>query len=260
MKTIENFKNLIRPLYKKLNFIKNILLKDFLDIEKIILFKKIYPYTMVSYQGLSNVYKLSKIIEKNETKGAFVECGVWKGGCAAIMGFVSKKAGSNRKIWLFDSFEGLPEPTKEDGFMAKEYSKNKIEGRLETIEKCVGPIKEVNNIFFEILKLKKEDIVIKRGWFQNTLPKAKSEIGPIAILRLDGDWYESTKVCLDNLYDNVIFGGYIIIDDYDYWEGCKKAVDEFLEERKINVNFIRICKSGVYFQVRDEKKNNLKYV
>ncbi|MDO8530224.1 MAG: TylF/MycF/NovP-related O-methyltransferase [bacterium] len=254
MKTIENFKNLIKEnknlysAYKKVKFIGEIPLKDFLNLRKLFLFRKIYPYTMVSYQGLSNVYKLSKMIEENKTKGAFVECGVWKGGCAALMGFVAQKARSRRKIWLFDSFEGLPEPTKEDGSMAKEYSKNKVEGKLETIEKCVGPIEEVNNIFFKILKLKKEDTIIKKGWFQNTLPKEKNEIGPIAMLRLDGDWYESTKCCLENLYDNVTIGGYILIDDYDYWEGCKRAVDEFLEERNINVNFVRIHEAGVYFK------------
>ena len=98
------------------------------------------------------------------------------------------------------------------------------------------------------MKVNKENTMIKKGWFQNTLPEIKDKIGPIAILRLDSDWYESTKCCLDNLYDNVIQGGYIVIDDYGCWEGCKRAVDEFLEKRNMKINLIKIDNSGVYFK------------
>ncbi|MEW6558372.1 MAG: TylF/MycF/NovP-related O-methyltransferase, partial [Elusimicrobiota bacterium] len=87
-----------------------------------------------------------------------------------------------------------------------------------------------------------------KGWFQETLPKAKSRIENIAILRVDCDWYESVRCCLDNLYDNLITGGYLIIDDYGHWEGCKKAVDEFLEKRKIKVRLNKIDYTGVWFQ------------
>ena len=93
-----------------------------------------------------------------------------------------------------------------------------------------------------------QNIVIKKGWFQDTLPRAKSEIGKVAILRLDGDWYESTKCCLDNLYENVSPGGYVIIDDYGYWEGCRQALDEFLHARKIGIELREIDHDGRYFQ------------
>ena len=173
-----------------------LLSKDFDDMGKLWLFLKIYPYTMVSYERLSNVYALGNEIEKNKLEGVFVECGVWKGGCAVIMGYVAQKAGNGRKTWLFDSFEGLPEPTEEDGEIAKHYSGNRNSGKLESVEKCVGPLEDVKKIFFEVLKLKPENVVISQGWFQNTLPLAKSEMGPISMLRLDGGWYESTKISL----------------------------------------------------------------
>ena len=80
------------------------------------------------------------------------------------------------------------------------------------------------------------------------MPQVKSAIGPIAILRLDADWYESTKCALENLYDNVVSGGYIVIDDYMYWEGCRKAVDEFLAKKDFNANLHKIDYKGVYFQ------------
>jgi hypothetical protein len=222
--------------------------KDIFDFRKLILFKKVYPYTMVTYKKLSNIYDLSKLVEKEKMEGAFVECGVWKGGCAAVAAFNAKEAKSNRKIWLFDSFEGLPEPTKEDGIVAKEYSDNKAEGKLKAIDRCVGPIEDVKKIFFDVLKINPEDVVIKKGWFQNTLPVEKNKIGPIAILRLDGDWYESTKCCLDNLYDNVVSGGYVVEDDYGHWEGSRKAIDEFLKRKGLSPIIVKIDYAGIYFK------------
>ncbi len=254
METIKYLKNLVKKnenllkAYRKIKFIKEIPLKDFFNPSKLVLFKKIYPYTMVDSKRLSNIYDLSELIEKNRVDGVFVECGVWKGGCAAIMGSVSKRARSNRKIWLFDSFEGLPEPTTEDGKIAKDYSQNRASGRLKTIDKCVGPLNDVKEIFFDILKINQDNVVIKKGWFQDTLPKARNEIGQISVLRLDGDWYESTKCCLDNLYDNVIVGGYIVVDDYGHWEGCKKAIDDFFMKRNIKTDLIKIDYAGVYFK------------
>jgi len=251
---MKQLKNIVRKnkilfsLANKLIFVKNIPLKDFLNFEKLWLFKKVYPYTMVGYARLSNVYELAHLIEKNKIKGVFVECGVWKGGCAAVMAFVSQKFSFGRKAWLFDSFEGLPEPTAEDGKTAKEYALNKAEGNLKTIDKCVAPLKDVEEIFFKILKLNKENVVISKGWFQDTLPENKEKIGKIALLRLDGDWYESTKCCLENLYDNVIIGGYIVLDDYGHWEGAEKALDEFFAKRKISPELIKIDYTGVYFQ------------
>ncbi|MDP3883007.1 MAG: TylF/MycF/NovP-related O-methyltransferase [Candidatus Staskawiczbacteria bacterium] len=203
---------------------------------------------MIGYKRLFNVYELAKTAIDNKIEGDFAECGVWKGGSTAVMGFLAQKEGKNRKTWLFDSFEGLPEPTEKDGFLAKSYSGDKNSGKLESINKCVGLLEDVEKIFFEILKLKKENIIIEKGWFQDVLPDAKKKMGKIAVLRLDGDWYESTKCCLENLYDNVTIGGYIIIDDYGDWEGAKKALDIFFIERNIKPELIKIDHTGVYFK------------
>lgn len=250
MKLKNKLKNFIKDnqLYKKIIFWKNISLKDLFSIEKLWLFAKVYPYTMSGYKRLSNVYELSKKIEEEKINGVFVECGVWRGGCASVMAYISKKAGSFRKTWLLDSFEGLPEPTKEDGAVAQVYSENRTEGKLETIDKCVGPLEDVKKIFFQILDINPENVVIKKGWFQNTLPEAKAKIGKISMLRLDGDWYESTKCCLENLYENVIVGGYVIIDDYGHWEGAKRALDEFFINKNIKPDLIKIDYTGVYFK------------
>ncbi len=238
----------IKKIARRVIFYLKVLAKDFKDLGKVRLLFKIYPYTMVGYYGLSNIYDLCRKAEKDKLKGVFAECGVWKGGSVAIMAFVAEKAGSGRKTWLFDSFEGLPEPTAQDGPRAKDYAAGKMSGKLATIEKCVGPLGDVKKIFFDILKINPGRVIIRKGWFQATLPKAKNEMVKISVLRLDGDWYESTKCCLDNLYDVVIPGGYVIIDDYGCWEGARQAVDEFFEKRGIKVDIIKIDSNAVYFK------------
>jgi len=215
--------------------------------EKQRLYWQIIPYTMCSYERLSNVYDLASEIERVGTAGAFVECGVFRGGCAALMAHVADRGGSGRKTWLFDSFEGLPEPTEKDGDEAREFAGERSSGTLSTIDRCVGPLEAVREILFDKLELNEERIVIRPGWFQDSLPTARDEIGPVSILRLDGDWYESTLCCLVNLYDNVVPGGYVILDDFNRWEGCKKATEDFLAERKITVKLNAIDDAGVYF-------------
>lgn len=180
--------------------------------------------------------------------GNYVECGVWKGGSAAIMVHLAQKYGSRRQVHLFDSFEGMPEPTKADGEMAVIFSEYKSTGRLESIKKTVGPLEEVKKLFFSILDLDRDNINFHKGWFQETLSQAKKAVGPIVVLRIDADWYESVKVCLEEFYDQVVPGGYVVFDDYGYWPGCRKAVDEFFQKRKIKPKLQKIDVSGVYFK------------
>lgn len=231
---------------KLIRAIKVIHWRDYFNFEKLYLYgNKISQYTMSGYRRFSNIYDLSETVEKESISGAFVECGVWKGGCAATMAYVAQKYNSDRKTWLFDSFEGLPEPSEKDGIVAK--SRMAINVKEEN-RKCVASVEDIEELFFQKLKLERKYVLIRKGWFQNVLPNVKNEIGAIAILRIDADWYESTKSCFDNLYDNVVSGGYVVIDDYGHWEGCRKAVDEFLESRNISVELVEIDYTGRYFK------------
>jgi len=230
------------------NFVKDFLLVAARHPEKRRLFLRVKPYTMSSVRRLDNVYQLANAVETAQLPGAFVECGVWNGGCGAVMAYVAKRANSGRVTWFFDSFEGLPEPVALDGTNAALYARSRTSGELKTIDQCVGSQERVEEVLFDRLRIDRAAVQIRKGWFQNTIPAAANEIGPIAILRLDGDWYESTKVCLENLFDNVVPNGYVIIDDYGFWEGCAKAVDEFLERRGLSVTLEPIDYAGRYFQ------------
>jgi hypothetical protein len=228
-------------------WVRKYLVHDPFNFKKQRLFRRVIHYTMCSYERLTNVYELVRLVEKERLPGAFVECGVWKGGCAGVMAYLTREARSGRKTWLFDSFEGLPEPTEKDGRQAVEFAGGKANGKLSPIDECEAALEDARRLLFSELKLDERDVVIEKGWFQHTLPGAKQRIGPIAILRLDGDWYDSTKCCLENLYDNVVAGGFVIIDDYLAWEGCRRAVDEFLEARDVKVEIVTIDSCGTYF-------------
>jgi O-methyltransferase len=96
---------------------------------------------------------------------------------------------------------------------------------------------------------------IRKGWFKDTLPIAKHEVGPISILRLDGDWYDSVLVGLECLYDLVVPGGYILIDDYGFWEGAQKATDEFRAKRGIRSPLIQTDHEERYWIKLEEKES-----
>ncbi len=192
------------------------------------LYWKVKSYTGVSLERLDNVYRLAREVEERNLEGALVECGVWKGGCAAVLAWVAREHGWRRRAHLFDSFEGLPEPTTVDGALAERYAGGRTSGRMESIGKCVGTLRDVEEIFFGRLRIERDRVSFHPGWFQETMPKARAEIGPIALLRLDADWYESTKVCLEALYPRVVPGGFVILDDYGKWEGCRRAFHEYM--------------------------------
>jgi O-methyltransferase len=165
--------------------------------------------------------------------GCFVECGVWKGGSSAIMALAIKDARQKRHLHLFDSFEGLPEPTDKDGESAIAYSQGRNQGKLVTINQCRASLDEVRFLMLDNIKADNGLVHFHVGWFQNTIPATANQLGPIALLRLDGDWYDSTKICLEHLYPLVSPGGIIILDDYNCWEGCRKATDEYRSQHQI---------------------------
>lgn len=194
-------------------------------------YRRIAPYTMLPFDALSQAQDAVDDVDARKIPGAIVEMGCWKGGCGAVMAWRSKRNGSDRPIWLFDSFEGIPELAEQDREWA-EHSRLKMREKGQTGLKPAGyylaSVSDVEAALVAVGATAKARIV--KGWFQDSLPPAKSEIGSIAVLRLDGDLYESTKFCLEELYGQVAVGGWIIIDDF-HLEGCRKAIFEFMGQR-----------------------------
>ena len=182
------------------------------------IYRKYSAYTQI--HEAKYVDNLDLCARFEAVRGCVIECGVWRGGMSAGMAQV---LGADRQYFLFDSFEGMP-PAREDldGAAAIAWQNN-----------TTGPIYRNNNIAAEeeaaaAMKLSgATSFSLVKGWFNETTPGFAPPC-EIAVLRLDGDWYDSTRVCLENLYPHVAPGGIVIIDDYYNWEGCARAVNEFL--------------------------------
>lgn len=203
------------------------------------------PYTMGGSKALENAFQVVLLANQRRIPGALVECGVAEGGTAAMMALSTRhlSEGTRRK-WLFDSFEGLPDPTDMD------YEGGKLGEFIRPLPKgaCLGTIEQVSELLFEKLRVPREEVSLVKGWFQDTVPAMKEDIGPISVLRLDGDWYESTKIPLNHLYDQVTPGGFIIIDDYATCHGSRRAVEEFRSERGLTSPLIPDGRGGVWFE------------
>jgi hypothetical protein len=204
-------------------------------------------YTMTNPTRCRILWDLSQQVLHDDIPGAFVECGVWKGGSSAVMGLAIRHARQNRDLHLFDSFEGLPEPTEKDGAEAKEYSGGRASGTLTSVNQCKAGLEGVRTFLLDLLKFDPARTHFHVGWFQNTLPVIAPKLGPIALLRLDGDWYESTRLCLDHLYPLLSPGGVVILDDYNTWSGCRKATDEYREAHGIQAPMKRMDSLATYW-------------
>jgi O-methyltransferase len=191
---------------------------------------RVMPASLVGASGLEATFDAASELVQNGIPGDFVECGVARGGCAALMATVAATDSRGRRMWLFDSFEGLPSPTSDDYGSDQTSTGKHIRPLVRG--SCLGTKDQVEALLFSRFGFSKDSISLIQGWFQDTLPSYRERIGQIALLRIDGDWYESTMCCLDNLYDNVTLGGCIIIDDYGVCFGCKKAVHEFFPQAK----------------------------
>lgn len=201
-----------------------------------LLYALIPEYTKLSFDALSQSWDMVDAIDMANIPGAIVELGCWNGGCGALMAQRTKKNGSKRMVWLFDSFEGLPELAPQDEEWAHSAKGGGIKMRqagTETLRPTGYYKAEEEKVRYILGKLRATDRArIVRGWFQETLPAVKDEIGPIALMRLDGDIYESTKIPLEILFDQVSDDGYIVIDDF-HLKGCRQAIYEFFAERGI---------------------------
>lgn len=193
--------------------------KDFQQV-----YAKIKAYTMVEPERCYALYQAVRYIVRNGIRGDFAECGVWKGGSVMLIAYVLQEAGiSNRKIYLYDTFEGMAKPGKEDGEKEKaEWEKNRINDQANNW--CLSPLEEVQANMART-GYPKENLLFIKGKVEQTIPGTLP--GKLALLRLDTDWYESTRQELNYLYPLLEKGGILIIDDYGTWQGARKAVDEY---------------------------------
>ncbi|MBP7829162.1 MAG: class I SAM-dependent methyltransferase [Kiritimatiellae bacterium] len=196
-------------------------------------------HSLVNYPRLHSLYRLAGEILSGPAGGGAAECGVWRGGSAALFGAQARRFRTAARFWLFDSFQGLPEPREMDEtWTGKTLKKGDLTGSRELAE----------DLLFRKFGLDPARFEIVPGWFADTIPPAAPRVGPLAILHIDCDYYDPAKLCLEQLYPKVSPGGAVIIDDYHYFKGAKMATDEFRRAHAIQTPLVPTDRFGVWFQ------------
>jgi len=219
--------------------------------------KEIIKYIDISSKfsmtGHKRMYLLSQAIlntKINKLEGDFVECGVWKGGNILLYKLLNDYYNLNKNIYAYDTFQGMTLPQNIDidylGNSAEELLlKNKKSEKIENIHSFVS----IDAVKENILKYSKLDnINFVAGPVEKTLLLEKNLPKKISILRLDTDWYLSTKIELEILYPRLVKGGVLIIDDYGYWQGSRKAVDDYFFNKK---KWLHICDNECRYLIKD---------
>ena len=193
------------------------------------------PRTMLSAEVLYDLWNTIKFITARGLTGDILEFGVWKGGGLELAGHALNHFKGSNKIYGFDTFEGHPEPSKNE---VDAWGQNMNERFHKEIEENGSWVKSHYDSVLRNLTKIRSNISLRKG--EVTSETIESEIKKISILRLDMDWYEPTIAALENFYDRVENGGSIIVDDYGHHSGAREATDEFFSKRRLNLNFRHI--------------------
>ncbi|MCB1029664.1 MAG: class I SAM-dependent methyltransferase [Microthrixaceae bacterium] len=191
--------------------------------------RTVKPRTMTSYDKLFPLISATRYVARHDIAGDVVECGVWRGGSMMAMALtLSEEGATDRHLHLFDTFEGMPPPTEEDQRRKDGADAQLLLDRNDKSSTVWAAASQDDvRAGMESTPYPKDRIHYHAGMVEDTIPDHAPE--RISLLRLDTDWYDSTVHELEHLYDRLTPGGVIVFDDYGYWEGARKAVDEFLD-------------------------------
>jgi O-methyltransferase len=213
--------------------------------ENLRIINQVAEFTMSGPERITGLLSAVAYLVANRIEGDFVECGVWRGG--SMMAAAHKLlalADTSRHLYLFDTFEGMTPPTAKD----KAFTGEEADVILARTERKEGPgvwaIASRNDVQqnLESTKYPADQICFIQGKVEDTLPKQAPE--KIALLRLDTDWYESTRHELVHLYPRLVPNGVLIIDDYGHWQGARQAVDEYFAGQKFKPLLNRLDYTG----------------
>jgi O-methyltransferase len=241
-------KRVVRHLFQKLGY--NIVpigpAREFpsdFDSTSIDICRFVKPFTMTSDERIFSLCRSVEYIVQHDIPGDIVECGVWKGGSMMAIARTLANKGITRRLHLFDTFEGMSEPTDVDRNIGGKLAADALatEDKKTSWNWAYSSLEEVKKHLRET-GYDQSQVVFVKGKVEDTIPAQAP--AQISLLRLDTDWYESTYHELVHLYPRLSVGGVLIIDDYGDWEGCKKAVDQYLAEKNPKLLLNRIDHTG----------------
>lgn len=215
---------------------------DTSDYDKQVI-RHVRPFTLTTPERITALIEAVRYICDNKIPGDIVECGVWKGGSMMTAALACRDLGqTERVLHLFDTFDGMPPPTEAD----KDFLGNSAAGQMAIQDKTSiiwarAQLDEVKHNM-ESTGYPSQNIRYVKGLVEKTIPQNAPD--SIALLRLDTDWYESTKHEMEHLFHRLVPGGVLILDDYGHWEGARKAVDEYIEKYSVQILLCRIDMGG----------------
>jgi O-methyltransferase len=222
---------------------------DFRDMtpSEIEIVRFVRPYTLTGEERIATLINAIGYIAQNKMRGDIAECGVWRGGSMMAIALALMYQGDySRHLYLYDTFEGMPEPTKHDRSWDGLSAQSQLErDPLGAGIWCCSPIEEVRKNVLST-GYPADQVHFIQGKVEKTLPSVMPDC--LSLLRLDTDWYVSTKHELTHLFPLLEPRGLLIIDDYGHWQGARKAVDEYFTEHNLNVYLHRVdytCRVGV---------------
>lgn len=229
--------------FKRFNQSTNLLID--MDVNFGPIYATTKPFTMTSVERMYSMYEAVKYVTNSNIGGDIVECGVWKGGSSMVAALTMKKLRDmKRKIYLYDTYAGMSEPTNLDVPTTGISSVRDIWLRNQSNGVnlwCYSSLNEVKaNLYSTGYPINK--LVFVAGDVEQTIPKVMPK--KISLLRLDTDWYKSTHHELKYLFPRLSRGGVLIIDDYGHWKGARLAVDKYIKENKIKILLSRIDYTG----------------
>jgi O-methyltransferase len=196
-------------------------------------------HTMIGIPRLENIQWCAEQVLRHRVPGDFIETGVWRGGASIFMRGILKAYGiTDRRVWVADSFEGLPKADSALNAADGEHHLHMMQDLAVSLEVVRGN--------FEKYGLLDEQVRFLKGWFCDSLPSAP--IDTLAIMRLDGDLYESTMDALDSLYGKLSPGGYVIVDDYNALKACNAAIEDFRKKHDIRSELCMIDRYGAFWR------------
>jgi hypothetical protein len=221
---------------------------DFTE-EEIALCTKVKPFTLGEHIAIQMTATAVEYLVKGGIPGAIVECGVWRGGMMMTAAHTLLKLGdTNREILLYDTFEGMPEPTEADvsfwgsrPFESKEKDRNVGERHLQ------ASLDDVRRALYSV-GYPKNKIHFIKGRIEETVPSVIPD--KISFLRLDTCFYESTNHELVHFFPRISKRGILHVDDYGLWKGCRQAVDEYMQQANLNLFFVRIGRHGARMAIK----------
>ena len=246
----------MRPPVSVYNFINQIAARFGLDVrpsgmrydfdpEAVLIIRRVRAFTMTPPERLFAVIQASRYVSEAGIPGAIVEAGVWRGGSmmAAALSLASK-GDTARDLYLYDTYEGMSEPGTKDVDVRGKPATERLSGSKRTKSSEMWGYSPIEDVRRNMLKTgyPVDRLHFVMGKVEDTIPGETPR--QIALLRLDTDWYESTKHEMQHLYPLLASGGVLILDDYGHWQGARSAVDEYLATNGIHLLLSRTDASG----------------